>query len=222
MGLIHILTKLTYVFKTTKVSSANLNDIQDAVIELQDQWTDPADVGDVADLSTLNKNSVVDAINEVYDFSHNNKLDIIDLRSDLTDLQGSVNNNTADAYDSTSTYKVGQLCIYENTLYRCNTAITTAEAWTAAHWTATTIAAEIENRVLWLPGVTVSATTGSIVSVSDNRITTDHVLASCTWASDSSITALTSWSTETAGQLTITGTCSAATTADILLVKKNN
>lgn len=222
MGLIHILTKLTYVFKTTKVSSANLNDIQDAVIELQDQWTDPADVGDVTDLSTLNKNSVVDAINEVYDFSHNNKLDIIDLRSDLTDLQGSVNNNTADAYSSSGTYKIGQLCIYENTLYRCNTAITTAEAWTAAHWTATTIAEEIENRVLWLPGVTVSATTGSIVSVSDSRITTDHVLASCTWASDSSITALTSWSTETAGQLTITGTCSAATTADILLVKKNN
>ena len=222
MGLIHILTKLTYVFKTTKVSSANLNDIQDAVIELQDQWTDPAAVGDVTDLETQDKDSTVDAINEVLGLTATNASDITDLRIDLTALQGTVNDNTADAYSSSSTYKVGQLCIYENALYRCNTAITTAEAWTAAHWTATTIAAEIENRVLWLPGVTVSATTGSIVSVSDNRITTDHVLASCTWASDSSITALTSWSTETAGTLTITGTCSAATTADILLVKKNN
>lgn len=222
MGLIHILTKLTYVFKTTKVSSANLNDIQDAVIELQDQWTDPAEVGDLTNLTTQDKNSVVGAINEVDAAAKANALDITALQNGLAGLQDSVNDNTADAYSSSSTYKVGQLCIYNNTLYRCTTAITTAEEWTAAHWTATTIAAEIENRVLWLTGVTVSATTGSIVSVSDSRITTDHVLASCTWASDSSITALTSWSTETAGQLTITGTCSAATTADILLVKKNN
>ena len=222
MGLIHILTKLTYVFKTTKVSSANLNDIQDAVIELQDQWTDPAAVGDLTDLTTQDKTSVVNAINEVDAFSKNNRLDITALQGALANLQDSVNDNTADAYSSSGTYKVGQLCIYENTLYRCTTAITTAEEWTAAHWTATTIAEEIENRVLWFPGVTVSATTGNIVSVSDSRITTNHVLASCTWASDSSITALSAWSTETAGQLTINGTCSTATTADILLVKKNN
>ena len=164
MGLIHILTKLTYVFKTTKVSSANLNDIQDAVIELQDQWTDPAAVGDVTDLETQDKDSTVDAINEVLGLTATNASDITDLRTDLTALQGTVNDNTADAYSSSSTYKVGQFCIYNNTLYKCNTAITTAEDWTAAHWTATTIAEEIENRVLWLPGVTVSATTGSIVA----------------------------------------------------------
>lgn len=357
MGLIHILTKLTYVFKTTKVSSANLNDIQDAVIELQDQWTDPADVGDVADLETT-ATEIVGAINEVlgdvkqgfannlipypYYFTSpstkqgvtytpqsdgamiatgtatansniqlnsrsNSSLrlpagtytisgcpsggstskytvnvgkvvngawnttlcrdtgsgatftltedtdicvscnvyngyacpsgglvfypmlekgtvahDYVPYNDSIGGVRRDITALASDAYDSSSTYKVGQLCIYENTLYRCNTAITTAEAWTAAHWTATTIAEEIENRVLWLPGVTVSATTGSIVSVSDSRITTDHVLASCTWASDSSITALTSWSTETAGTLTIIGTCSAATTADILLIKKNN
>jgi len=196
------LVKKTYVYATDPVSSDNLNKIQDAIIELQNNYTDPAEIGDIADLGTT-ATEIVGAINEVLD---------------KTDT---VNGNISDAY-ARGTYKVGELCIHDNTLYRCTTAITTAEDWTAAHWTATTIAEEIENRVLWLPGVTVSATTGSIVSVSDSRITTDHVLASCTWASDSSITALTSWSTETAGQLTITGTCSAATTADILLVKKNN
>ncbi len=197
------LVKKTYVYATDPVSSDNLNKIQDAIIELQNNYTDPAEIGDIADLETT-ATEIVGAINEVLD-----KTDTI-------------NGNISDAYSASSTYKVGELCIYNNALYRCTTAITTAEDWTAAHWTATTIAKEIENRVLWLVGVTVSATTGSIVSVSDSRITTDHVLASCTWASDSSITALTSWSTETAGQLTITGTCSAATTADILLVKKNN
>ena len=53
----------------------------------------------------------------------------------------------SDQYDATQTYDVGDYCIYNNTLYRCNTAITTAEAWTAAHWTATSIASELENRL---------------------------------------------------------------------------
>lgn len=48
-----------------------------------------------------------------------------------------------DAYDDTATYAVGDLCIYNNTLYKCTTAITTAEAWDASHWTATSIADEI-------------------------------------------------------------------------------
>lgn len=45
----------------------------------------------------------------------------------------------ADAYDDNGTYDVGDLCIYDNTLYVCITPITTAEAWTAAHWAATTL-----------------------------------------------------------------------------------
>ena len=38
-------------------------------------------------------------------------------------------------YDSTATYALGDYCVYENLLYRCTTAITTAEAWTSGHWT---------------------------------------------------------------------------------------
>lgn len=113
----HVLNKLTYVFKTTKVSSSNLNDIQDAVIELQN---------------------------------------------------------------------------VEN------------------------------NNDLFFSGVTVSATTGNIVNLSDNRITTNHVLARCEFANNAAITALTSWSTNTAGKITISGTCTSATTAEILLIKKDN
>ena len=39
-------------------------------------------------------------------------------------------------YSSSSTYAVGDKCRYGNYMYECNTAITTAESWTAAHWTA--------------------------------------------------------------------------------------
>ena len=46
----------------------------------------------------------------------------------------------ADVYDSTATYAYGDYCIYQNDFYKCTTAITTAEAWTAAHWTKMTLA----------------------------------------------------------------------------------
>lgn len=49
----------------------------------------------------------------------------------------------SDSYSSSSTYAVGDYCIYGNTLYKCTTAITTAEAWNSAHWTAVTVADEI-------------------------------------------------------------------------------
>lgn len=51
--------------------------------------------------------------------------------------------NFAPAYSSSATYAVGDYVLYEGGLYECNTAITTAEAWTAAHWTAKKIAPEV-------------------------------------------------------------------------------
>lgn len=41
----------------------------------------------------------------------------------------------ADAYSATSTYAVGDYCTKDGKLYRCVSAISTAEAWTTAHWT---------------------------------------------------------------------------------------
>lgn len=56
----------------------------------------------------------------------------------------SVKDMISDAYDSTHTYNVGDYCIYEDTLYRCNTAITTPEAFTPAKWDAITAVKEIK------------------------------------------------------------------------------
>ena len=42
--------------------------------------------------------------------------------------------NVADEYSSSSTYDVGDLCVYNGVLYECTTAITTAEAWDSDHW----------------------------------------------------------------------------------------
>lgn len=53
--------------------------------------------------------------------------------------------NLALDYDSTETYEEGKYCIHEGKLYRCTTAIPTAEAWTAAHWTQVLMAEEAED-----------------------------------------------------------------------------
>ena len=52
-------------------------------------------------------------------------------KADLTDI--------APAYDSTSTYAVGDIVSYEGNVYECNTTISVAEAWDSTHWTATDV-----------------------------------------------------------------------------------
>lgn len=41
----------------------------------------------------------------------------------------------SDTYDNTSTYAVGDMVIYNNVIYECNTAITTAEDFDSTKWT---------------------------------------------------------------------------------------
>lgn len=49
-------------------------------------------------------------------------------------------------YSASKTYKVGQHAYYKGTLYSCKTAITTAEAWTAAHWETVPLADEVTSQ----------------------------------------------------------------------------
>lgn len=74
---------------------------------------------------------------------------------------------------------------------------------------------------LWFTAVAVSATTGDIATISNSAITADHVLGRIEWANPSYITTDVTWTTS-AGSLVLNGTASAATTANILLVLKNN
>lgn len=50
-----------------------------------------------------------------------------------------ISNIVADEYDATSTYAVGDIVLYNGTLYECTTAIPSAEEWTVAHWSALTL-----------------------------------------------------------------------------------
>lgn len=52
------------------------------------------------------------------------------------------NSALAAAYDATATYAQGAYCVYDGKLYRAKADISTAEAWTAAHWQETSASAE--------------------------------------------------------------------------------
>lgn len=50
-------------------------------------------------------------------------------------------NNMSDLYSSARTYDVGDICIYNNNLYKCVTAVTAAETFDASKWNKTSLAA---------------------------------------------------------------------------------
>lgn len=62
-------------------------------------------------------------------------------------------NSIAPSYSTSSTYAVGDYVMYNAQLYKCNTAISTAEAWTAAHWTQVPLANDVNGLKSALNGV---------------------------------------------------------------------
>ena len=77
------------------------------------------------------------------------------------------------------------------------------------------------NKVLYLTSVAISATTGDIASISNAAIDGDHVVAECVFANPLAITTDVTWTTG-AGTLVLNGTCASATTANIVLIRKDN
>lgn len=86
-------------------------------------------VNDYVDISVLNAN--FDNLDNVI---YNNQLSA---QAALDDL--------APAYDATATYSVGDYVTYNKTLYRCTTAITTAEAFDDTKWTAVKVGGELKS-----------------------------------------------------------------------------
>lgn len=55
------------------------------------------------------------------------------------------NASFAPAYSASSTYAVGDYVVYDGYLWRCTTAITETESWTAAHWTKVALANDVSD-----------------------------------------------------------------------------
>lgn len=70
-------------------------------------------------------------------------------------MKNYISPGVAAQYSTSATYDVGDYVIYGGQLYRCKTAITTPESWTAAHWTATVLGddiGELKNTAQYLTG----------------------------------------------------------------------
>ena len=74
---------------------------------------------------------------------------------------------------------------------------------------------------LYFSGQACSALTGNFCTISNANITANHVVAEVVFANPSAITTDVTWTTAS-GSLKLNGTCSTATTVNIVLVKKNN
>ena len=55
--------------------------------------------------------------------------------------------NICPVFSTSSTYAVGDIVYYVDTLYKCTTAVTTAGAWNSANWAQTTVAQMIDDTV---------------------------------------------------------------------------
>lgn len=119
-------------------------------------------------------------------------------------------------------YKVGEHLILNYVLYRVTVAIASGGTITpGTNCVQTTVGDEVANNCLRFENVTVSATTGDIATITDARITTDHVPAYIEWGNSKAITTDCTLTTS-AGSAVINGTCTAATTVTVTLVKKCN
>lgn len=77
------------------------------------------------------------------------------------------------------------------------------------------------NKVLYFTSIAVSATTGDIATINNSAITADHVVATAVFADPLNITNQVTWTTSS-GSVTLNGTCTSATTVNIVLIKKDN
>lgn len=100
-----------------------------------------------------------------------------------------------------------------------------AEAWSGAisdgAITEQKLAPELRDSCMYLTSVPISATTGDIATVINSKITEDHVVADIIFANVAYLASKVTWTT-TSGSLVLNGKCGAATTANIVLVKKTN
>lgn len=100
----------------------------------------------------------------------------------------------------------------------------TASSGTSTTQIATTayVRGEVSKEILYFYQQSVSAATSAqIMRIADSRITANTVVLECTFANPSYITSDVSW-TSSAGAIVFSGTCTAATTANVTLGQKGN
>ena len=76
-------------------------------------------------------------------FGYNSFLPLFNDNMDKIDQIGG-KQNIAESYDDTLTYSVGDYVIYNGLLYKCDTAVSTAEAFDPTKWTRVVVTDEMD------------------------------------------------------------------------------
>lgn len=123
-------------------------------------------------------------------------------------------------------YNIGDFLAYGGKLYRAITAIAVGDTITpGTNVVQTNVGDEIKHKVLWWASKSISSTSGAsgtLLTISDPAITADHVLTKFVPANASVITDKVTCTTSDNGTAVLTGKSTAATTAEIVLERKNN
>lgn len=91
--------------------------------------------------------------------------------------------SVAGTYSASKTYAVGDYAWYNGSLYRCSTAISTAEAWTSGHWTAAVLGDDVSSLKSAIDDTTTSLTdaVNTIDEVLPHTETSVSIKDSLTW-----------------------------------------
>ena len=121
------------------------------------------------------------------------KWEATSIDKELKEISSSTENKDviSDKYDSSRTYSVFDYCIYDDTLYKCKTEITSAEEFDSSKWEATNCGKEL---------VALNSNLDTITHISENGIVTNGYVVAygsmvCIQMGGVSVNTLNSWIT---------------------------
>ena len=171
--------------------------------------------------SALNENSANPVQNSV-------------IKENFDSINTSITNfstNIASLYDSTKTYRIGDLCMYDRVLYKCTTTIGTPEAWNPNHWSSpgsVSINDEINEATVGVDiYITIQSFSGGSRTFSSldypelTLMTSEHVLSAYELGDPQVQQGDWSVTTDT-GTVTLSGSASGTTSVKLLLVRANS
>lgn len=103
-------------------------------------------------------NTMNDAFDDLATLGSDGKVPLAQLAGVLLSV------SAAAEYSASATYSAGDYCVHEGQLYKANQDIGTAEAWTAAHWTAVSIMAEVAAALSGLVSKSGDTMTGNLTA----------------------------------------------------------
>jgi len=137
-------SKMNKIEAQLAVNTEELENVRDSIAEVYDS-TKTYVIGDYAYYNeVLYRCTTAITTVESWNSGHWTEVKVGSEIKDVKNSAAAANSDViADTYDATKTYAVGDYVIYNGKLYRCNTTISTAEAWTAGHWMQTNVGAEV-------------------------------------------------------------------------------